>query len=268
MDQLYKYFRWLSLDIVLGAIFFLAYLEKYYQVQLSLNVYFALGSAIWLIYTADHLIDARSVKIPSNERHLFHQNYFRQLVFFGGTILMLSLMNIYFLDFEIIKNGSLLAAICVGYLLLVYLFKRLWMKELIVALAYAFGIFLAPISLDESLDWIDVVLISQLAFVALLNLIVFSYYDFMNDHKDGFNSIVLRVGKRKAHGLILILSIGLMTSCMCMYSISNESIQLLYLLMTSVLAVVYFFPVQFSLAERFRIVGDGVFYFAALFLLF
>ncbi|MFY0607918.1 MAG: hypothetical protein JXR10_14465 [Cyclobacteriaceae bacterium] len=268
MDQFYKYFRWLSLDIVLGAIFFLAYLGKYYGVEISLHVYFALGSAIWLIYTTDHLIDARSVSSPSNERHIFHQQNFKVLTIVGGMVMMLALANVYFLELVIIRNGAVLSAICVGYLLLVYLFKGLWVKEVLVAIAYASGIFLAPISLTTSAGRVDLMLVCQLAFIAFLNLLIFSYYDFQNDQKDGFNSLVIRLGKQKVQVLITFLSAFVIVMSLFNYITTYDSIQLLFGMMTIILAAIYHLPRVFDSAERFRIVGDGVFYLAALFLLF
>ena len=227
MDHIYKYLRWLSLDIVLGAIFFLAYLEKYYQTDLSGNVYMALASAIWLIYTTDHLLDARSLGVPTSDRHAFHKKYYKQLIFVAGAILCLGFVNIYFLEIEIIRNGAILSAISVAYLLLVYFIRKLWVKEVVVAMVYAVGIFLGPWTMIDHLSLWDHLLLIQLIGIALLNLLIFSYYDRMTDLQDGFNSIVLRLGTRVSQFVIITLGLLLILSCL-MLGVDQE-IQTLHL---------------------------------------
>ncbi|REE00511.1 hypothetical protein [Marinoscillum furvescens] len=265
MDHFYKYFRWLSLDIVLGAIFFLAFLEKYFQVALTGHVYFALGAAIWLIYTADHLIDARSVSSPSTGRHRFHLRYYSSLIVIGATVLCLSLVNIYFLEGVIIRNGALLAACCIGYLLAVYLVRGLWVKEVLVAMVYALGVYLAPFSLSS--QGFPILPVIQLAGVAFLNLLIFSFFDQNTDKSDGFNSLVLRLGKTKITVLIWGLSAALVVTSVRGVITNGDQLQWLYLVMTAVLLVIYLSPKFFNQNERYRTLGDGVFYLPGFLLL-
>ena len=266
MDHLYKYFRWLSLDIVLGAIFFLLYLEQYYTLEFSMHVYIALGSAIWLIYTADHLIDAWKVSAPTSHRHRFHKKHFSALVLLGGFVLSFSLVNIRFLEVEIIRNGALLSAACILYLMLVYFFKELWVKEILVALAYAGGVFLAPLSMIEP-ELMDFILCMQLSGVAFLNLMVFSAYDESADRRDGFNSLVIRLGGSKVQAVVWLTALSLALSFGLAYFYTGNSIQILFVSMTVLLIWIHSSPGYFSRSERFRVVGDGIFYLAGLFLL-
>ncbi|WP_421873901.1 UbiA family prenyltransferase [Marinoscillum sp.] len=265
MDRFYKYLRWLSLDIVVGAIFFLAYLERFYQTTLSWNAYFALASAIWLIYTADHLLDVRSLPKPTSARHLFHKKHFKLLVLIAGTVLSLGLLNLYFVEIEIIRNGAILSAICVSYLLLVYFFRKLWIKEVLVAVVYATGIFIGPWSMLDGLITSDFLILLQLVGIAFLNLMIFSYYDRASDKQDGFNSIVLRLRERNAQSLIYGISLLIVVSTLVMGL--GHQIQVLYLMMTMILAIVYLKPNQFAKTALYRTVGDGIFYLPGLFLL-
>ena len=267
IGQIYKYLRWLSVDIVLGAIFFLAYLGKYFQVEISIPTYIALASAIWLIYTADHLFDAYKTEEPSTNRHAFHKWYFKQLILAGGLVMILALINLWFLDVQIIRNGAILSAISVAYLMLVYFVKRLWAKEILVAIVYATGIFLAPIS-EVGLDMYNGILVFQLAGIAFLNLLVFSKMDIESDARDGFNSIALKLGAQKSEMLILGIVLLLFVSFIGMANFYEGRIQLLYGLMTGILFMINAKPSYFSVNERFRTVGDGIFYLPALFLLF
>lgn len=259
----YRYFRWLSLDIVLGAILFLAYLIKYYQLHVGLSTYFALGSAIWLIYTADHLIDARNTPNPSTERHRFHKKYFHLFVFVGGMVLSMALFNLYFLDIRIIRSGAILSAVSVAYLTLVFFVRRLWIKEVLVALVYACGIYLAPLTL---IGWSGDSLypLFQLSGVALLNLMIFSRYDLEKDLKDGFHSLTIRLGKAKSKRLIWLLATGLLISVMIA---DYAHLQAIYGTMTLLLIVIDLWPAYFMSNERFRTLGDGIFYLPGLLLL-
>lgn len=267
MQGFYKYFRWLSLDIVLGAIFFLAFLEEMYTVHLSLHVYFALASAIWLIYTADHLIDARGLQEPSHDRHFFHKRFHSRFLIAGGTVLTLALINISWLDIVLVRNGALLSACCVMYLLVVYFNRRLWVKEVLVAVIYAVGIFLGPLSM-ASWGILDLLLILQLAMIAFLNLMVFSLYDHVSDRADGFGSLVIRLGMVRAERIILSISAISLLAGITLYLSTGEPIQLLYVMMACALGMVHLQPGFFSKHERFRTVGDGVFFLPVIFLLF
>jgi 4-hydroxybenzoate polyprenyltransferase len=267
IEQAYKYFRWLSLDIVLGAILFLYALQNLYQLSFSWHVYFALASAVWLIYTVDHLMDANEGSlIPRRHFHYTHRNI---LIGFAGIVSCSALINIYFLPYEIIKNGALLCAMCVAYLMVVYFIKGFWIKELVVALGYASGIFLAPLSLHSFWTFSDTVALIHLAMIALINLIMFSFYDFENDKNEGYNSIIIRFGKHRSSfflNLLIAISIGL--SAFGIWKLpSMHGLSQIYLVMTLVLAVTFWMPRYFGMHERFRLVGDAVFYFPILLVL-
>ncbi|WP_258103097.1 hypothetical protein [Marinoscillum sp. MHG1-6] len=262
----YKYFRWLSLDIVLGAIVFLAFLEKHYSQEIQLTVYFALAAAVWLIYTADHLID--SAQAEGSPRRRFHQKYYKVLIFIGGLIFILAILNLPFLPGEVLRSGAVLSASCISYLLLVFFFKRLWVKEVLVAVGYAIGIFLAPLSMLNRLDASDTMMVVQLFIIALINLVIFSRFDIEEDTGQGFGSIAIRIGLRNTDTLIkaLILLSAVLSVIGLNLGHGIFFIQLSYLMMTGVLAIVDYWPSYFNINERFRLVGDAVFYVPVIFL--
>lgn len=266
MDHYYKYVRWLSLDIVLGAICFLRYLEKFYQVPIHFSTYFGLGSAIWLIYTADHLLDAFKTNEPSTDRHRFHKKHFHALVFMAGFVLILSLVNLWLLDVRIIRSGAMLTAVSVAYLMLVYFVKRLWIKEVLVAMVYATGVFLAPLNY-VNIQLIDILLILELAGIALLNLLVFSFLDYETDRKDGFASIVIQMGKVRVNKVIVFLTVAILLGVTLLLITTTHPIQLMYGAMGLILGMIHFWPAPFLKEERYRTIGDGIFYLPALFLL-
>lgn len=267
MDHYYKYVRWLSLDIVLGAIFFLAFLSKYYQLELDWSAYFALGAAVWLIYTTDHLMDAKSTKNLLLPRHQFHFRHFKALLFLAGLVLALALINIWFLDERIIRLGAIISAMCIGYLMLVYFVRALWIKEVLVAIVYAIGIFTAPAAL-RGLEWPDVLLIIQLVIIAFINLLLFSLYDRSEDQQGGFNSLVLRFGESWVRKLIIGFTFLQTFLCLIGFWMELGSVEWMYLSMNLLLWMIFRHPLFFQRQERFRTLGDGIFYLPALFMLF
>ena len=265
--NLYRYFRWLSLDIVLGAVIFLKFLGILYDVSIPFTVYLALAIAIWLIYSVDHLIDSRDVD-SSDPRREFHKTYFKQIVFFAGLTAIIGLFDVYHLPIEIIRVGSILAACCVLYLMLVYFVPRLWFKELMVAFGYAAGIFMTPLVLVGSMQMTDFLLFTQLAILALVNLLIFSVYDREKDNNNGFGSMALALGSRSICliWILLFLLIGSSVGLSMVLPEKYQMIQLIYLIMTCMLMGVMRFQLYFSQNERFRVVGDAIFFVPAIFL--
>ncbi len=265
----YRYFRWLSLDIVLGALIFLKFLANFYQVIIPIQVYLALAIAIWEIYTIDHLIDAHTSRYL-DQRRTFHRRHERILILVSGILAVVGLVNIYFLPIEIIRSGVILTAACVSYLMMVYFFRKLWFKEILIAIGYACGIFLAPFSLYHSIGFFDFILYLQLATLAFINLLIFSYFDQENDRKSGFGSVMFLMENRS---IPLIRFLLLIVSVSCTYFIifhpeKYQSIQLAYLIMALLFFAVINFHYYFEKQERFRVLGDAVFFVPALFLVF
>jgi hypothetical protein len=68
----------LSLDVVAGAVAGALFFGEILQVQLSFSVLTALGLTVWIIYTLDHLRDAKQIlNVASTDRHRFHQEHFK-----------------------------------------------------------------------------------------------------------------------------------------------------------------------------------------------
>ena len=80
MKDIYKYIQALSLDVSFGATIMSAFIAHFLGVQVGMNIYISLFIAVWLIYTIDHLIDAKRIKSEAQSfRHKFHQKHFKPL---------------------------------------------------------------------------------------------------------------------------------------------------------------------------------------------
>ncbi|XOV92739.1 MAG: hypothetical protein ACFHWX_21355 [Bacteroidota bacterium] len=266
--KLYRYFRWLSLDIVLGAIIFLRFFEDLYQETIPFTVYIALASAIWLIYTVDHLIDTKkSTELDS--RRQFHLRHFKSLIFVSGIIAIIGLVNIYYLPEAVIRSGVILSAFCVAYLMLVFFIPKLWFKEILVAVGYASGIFLAPLTFKQIVTTQDIILFVQLVGLAMSNLLIFSYYDREQDQKSGFGSMILQIDShsRRLISVLLYKLLGSVFFSLAFLHGKYQTVELVYLIMTVILLLLIRYDLYFSSKERFRMVGDAIFFVPVLFMI-
>ncbi|MBV6639839.1 MAG: hypothetical protein KI791_03940, partial [Cyclobacteriaceae bacterium] len=124
------------------------------------------------------------------------------------------------------------------------------------------------ISLMETIQGVDVIIFIQLAVLALVNLLVFSVYDRDSDLKNGFGSIALRLGPDSIYLIGTLLFLLFSSSIILGITLQEkyQMIQIAYLIMAGILGGVLRFNTFFSQHERFRTVGDAVFFVPAIFL--
>jgi len=206
------YFNLLSLDVVLGSMGGMLFFTEFLEVKVSASVYFLLGMAVWSIYTLDHLLDARStLGKPQTRRHQFHQKYFWILLPFVvssiliGSVLVLSASELKFLQIPGIVLGTGIV-VWMGFLKLAGP-KLSWLKEISTAFIYVAGISLAPFaSMDFELVDKNFFLFVFIYFLAaLVNLLMLSYLDAVEDQKDGFGSVLVLISKNRLKKLIVTI---------------------------------------------------------------
>ena len=180
----YRFINILSLDVAAGAVICALFFAKIFDVVILPYGIISLGLTVWTIYTADHLIDARKVKQPaSTERHRFHQRYFKTL--FGLLVIaaIIDASQLFFIRKTVFVVGLALAFIIVIYFLLQRNLR--FLKELIGALLYTGGVLLIPWSVkNTSYDSAQLILITQFVITALINLLLFSWFDKSQDERD------------------------------------------------------------------------------------
>lgn len=276
LEKVYSYIRILSLDVVSGALFSTLALSRLLDAHPGLPVILALCSAVWVVYTFDHLIDTRKINHEAHTpRHRFHQRYFTGLAI---TVAMLSLIGggmIFFMPVS-----TLIAGVIVGGITLIYFFtlrlfklKTAFQKELFIALVYVLGIFTAPVSLSQEMDtpYLYLLFIEYLL-LAFSNLILFAWYEQEADRADGHSSLILKIGQEKTYRLLKII-FGIVAICILSgLAISTAYstawwYQIILLLMLVILIWLYINPFFFNKNERYRAFGDGAFMLPGLILL-
>lgn len=277
MRRVYQIARILSLDVVIGAIASGSLAKYWLDQEMPLIWWLALPLSVWVIYTADHLLDAYRLKErASTPRHKFHYRFFKPILVVWAIALISCMTWIPFMaPPELWILGYVMGGIVLVHLGLVYWVGEriswLFTKEFGVGIIYAAGVWGGPLIFGWG-EWPEgtVAVFVQFFLMALINLLFFSLYEREIDEKDGHTSFVRAIGPRRARGLIgaiafavLVIGFGVMGV------VENLSLVLLklqgvYLLMLSLLVMVSYAEGWFGAGERYRIWGDAVFIFPAL----
>jgi hypothetical protein len=107
VDRLYKVFNLLNLDVVVGAVISALYFAKLLAAKVNVFGILALGLTVWIIYTADRLLDVKKMSAtPTSERHKFHQKNYNILFFLLVIVTILVGISIPLLNERVIIGGA------------------------------------------------------------------------------------------------------------------------------------------------------------------
>ncbi|MEO0469519.1 MAG: hypothetical protein AAF206_07865 [Bacteroidota bacterium] len=266
----YDYIRLLSLDVVLGALFSGGMLVGLLGVSMPWVWWMVLPLSVWVMYTADHLLDARRLGDQAHTpRHLFHHQH-RQSISIAWLIAFVLCSGIapFFMPFPMILFGlgmGLLVLIHFGLIKLIGERTSRWlMKEVGVGGIYVLGIWGAPLILHPTQVFAAVWwMMGQFFLLAMINLLAFSMYESAIDELDGHTSFVRAIGPKTTQFIIglmifFIAGIGyfllLVKNCTMLLPVQS-----VFALMTLILGLISFAPKWFTQNERYRIWGDMVF---------
>jgi 4-hydroxybenzoate polyprenyltransferase len=262
MEILYKIYRTLnilSIDVVAGAVVCALFFSKILNVQLKPFGVISLGLTVWIIYTADHLLDARRVlQLASTDRHRFHQHYFKILFIILLLMVLVDAVQLFFIRKPIIIAGLFLAV-----LVLIYFFVQrylVYVKELFGALLYTGGVLLVPLALKEiPLSSMQMVLMLSFLLTALINLLLFTWFDRERDQKDKHQSFTTIFGEKATQTILSILFI--LNASLTAIQVKNDFMKpaIILALMNLILLLILLNKNFFSVNDRYRLLGDAVF---------
>lgn len=264
--KFYRLFNLLSLDVALGAVIGSLFFIKIYEVEVSYPSLISLGITVWIIYTADRLLDVQDVAgEAASDRHRFHQRNQKKLKYGIVTAMFADIALIFFMPLEVIKNGMFLSGVVVVYILLR---RKLHIsKELLVAILYTAGVLL-PAWPEYQMRLIQYLPILAFFLIALINLIIFSWYEKENDLKDRQDSIATLVDERSIRFMLIGSFVVTFTISFCLFFIPvYHFMALVFIAMTIVLFLIFRHRKYFASSEYYRLVGDAVFLFPILYML-
>jgi len=274
----YQWLNRLSIDVCLGALAGGIMATRYLDVDPGWAYWIVLPLTVWLIYTADHLIDGWKIKRKaSHQRHIFHQDYRRKLIFSSSLILILTAFFAFvYLPDEIIIFGSILGIMAVIYLIIVLLIPSsssaiLFQKEVFVALFYTAGIWGPVLVIKIDYSYHEYLAISLFFFLAFAELILLSLKEINADKKDGQRSIPIVSGIRFARVLFLITGVYVLlaSTLLILSNPSDTAIKAGYIFITMQvgLFVIFFFPETKNNSQLQRSLGEAIFFLPALILI-
>ncbi len=269
--------QYLSLDVVLGAVACGWMASLWLQVQMPPAWWLALPLAVWVMYTTDHLLDARRLGNQAQSgRHRFHVQYFTQISRAWAVGMVLGTLVLpWFLPL-----GMLVVALSVGVLAAghFWLIRRVqgrvkpWLaKEAGVAMVYTSGVWGGPWALSPERFYLETwLVICQFFCLALFNLLLLARYEIPEDAATNSSSWARGLGRAASKWAILSLAL-IVTGLAIFFLVQAEShiqlqTQAVFLAMLVVLCWVSVEEGHFRENERYRWVADGVFLFPLLLL--
>jgi hypothetical protein len=254
----YRTFNLLSLDVALGAMISAAFLGRILQVHILPQGYILLGIIVWLIYTADHLLDAWSMReAATSERHRFHQKNFITLllVFLAAGIVALGL--IFLIRIQLVTAGIVFGTFVITYLLVNRWLK--YFKELTGSLLYTGGVLLPAwsiLSQPVSADQLTLILIFTL--IVFSNMLIFARFSIGEDILNRQKSLATIMGVRPMNTLISI--VFAISFCVMIYQATrNFSGDLMMMFAMELILLVIFAVKYFRYDDRYRLYGDAIF---------
>lgn len=185
--NLFRYFSWLSIDVVFGALAGLLFFSRLFQVEIEPTFYVLLGSAVWCIYKFDHLLDAKRGLPSLSNRYAFHHNN-RTLLVVCVLVVCLLGFGLAYLTFGLSKE--LLLSLGLGFLIFatMLLIRKAGksaglLKEMSTGVFYVLGIAWFPLLRINSMDWSVIVLgfLFSYSLLALINLLMLAVLDANED---------------------------------------------------------------------------------------
>ncbi len=211
---LYQWIRTLSLDIVAGSLAggtLFAWLF-YAPEAMPWSWWCVLALSVWIIYTADHLLDARRLGADAGTpRHRFHYRHFRALalaLFLAATgSLALTVLP---LPRPLVLSGLWLGGGALLHLLCAQLAGRIaYPAELVIAMLYTAGIGFAPLVLANAIGQPTIFAwhCTTLFFLAALgNLIAFSLFEATVDRREAPGRLLALMGITGARLVLLAIA--------------------------------------------------------------
>lgn len=257
----YRTINNLSIDVSLGAVICAWFFSSVMDVSIRVQAFIILGITVWVIYTVDHLMDARKlVTTASTERHRFHQENFKVLRLITIIAFFTAAALAFYLRPAILKAGFVLAIFVLLYLLGN---KKLRLsKELVGAFFYTGGIVLPSLAISQfNVDLFTIILMMQFMLTAWINMLLFSWLDQENDLSDKRVSFTTVAGVHVTKIVLIALFLSCLFATVYQLLISFNWPVVILAVMDVTLFIIFFFHSYFLVNDRYRFLGDAVFLF-------
>jgi 4-hydroxybenzoate polyprenyltransferase len=276
--KFYRYFHFLSLDIVLGALATSCLASQLLGARPGWIWWLSLAFTVWLLYTGDHVLDAWKHRKQSNrDMHLFIFKHRRLMLWSMGVIGIGDIFLIFnFLDRTMLKIALLLGGLVFLFYAMRHIFRRnrvLFIPgEVFVLLIYLAGTWMGPyLARTEILQPTHGLIALMMAGILMLNLGIISLYDVKLDTRLGISSLARVIGNKTTRNLMLATALGIFLLAVLQFLVygAGPTSQFALILsgMALLLLLVLLYPSRFRKQEAYRLVADAVLYMGFLSLL-
>ncbi|UXP33773.1 UbiA family prenyltransferase [Reichenbachiella agarivorans] len=273
IKRTFQVVTWLSLDIALSAAVLSNAVAVLFEVELPWAVSAALFLCVWMIYTLDHLLDAKKLnQTPTMPRHAFHYRFATRIFIALLIVALFSLGLVFFLPAITLVYGIVVAGLVGLYILLTWWLKIFIAKEFLISILYAVGVFIGPFSCGLVLSEASWLVFFEIMFLAVINLMLFSMYEQEKDRIDGFSSWATIFGQSRLRQMLRTSFVGMLVLLGMSLAVSLDPMWLVFqcvvLVMIGVLFLLYLRRNLFYHNEYYRWVGDMIFFFPSVVFLF
>jgi len=259
--------RALSLDVVAGAACGGLLAEHMTRTRMLPGWWVALLTAVWCIYTGDHLLDAtRATAEPATYRHAFHRRHAKALTAALAVAALVGLAAAWTLRPPVRLFGAGLTVAVLAYLASAQdlVLPRL-PKEPMAGLLYAAGIWGGPMVMGAGSTAALLLAASLQALAAILNLLMVGVFETRVDREEGHRSSALRWGRERVRRWILNASLPGTLVAGVLVLLRPMERDVFAVLAIQVAAPMVFLAADrwFEKNERYRVWGDSVFLLGA-----
>jgi hypothetical protein len=260
--------RALSLDVVAGAACGGLLAEHMARARMLPGWWIALLTAVWCIYTSDHLLDARRVSAgPVTYRHAFHRRHAKGLTAALVAAVFVGLGAATTLRPPVRLFGLGLSLAVAAYLASAQgLFLPRLPKEPMAGGLYAAGIWGGPIVMGVGSTPALIVAASLQAIAAILNLAMLGVFETGVDLQGGHRSLALRWGRERVRGWVVSASLlaALLAGALVLLRPMERDVFAVLGLQAGAPMVLLAAEKWFERNERYRLWGDSVFLLGAI----
>ncbi len=278
MNSLFRYIHILSLDVVIGSLASAIMVSKVLQFDPGFAWWIVLPVSVWIVYSADHLLDGYRLKsLTQNQCHLFHYKNRKSIIILIVTFSMIvTFLVIRYLPIEILIFGIALGVFTLFYLILIHrkgIYAKIKLeKEFFISLIYTLGIWGGPIVLIEyHLTFPQLMILLIFLGIAFINTSLLSIFEYRTDEADEQQSIARRLGVKVTMKLLGALSLLLLVSLFGSVIFYHSQIQILasniiLALMILVMLLMIYKQEYFQEGGKYKSLTEGVFWLPALML--
>lgn len=257
--KIYRILNIISIDVALGAVVSSLFFARIMNADVRAVAYVALGLTVWIVYTIDHLLDAKRLTvIASTSRHKFHQQNVNLLIALVVVAMIADGFAVLSIRRSLLEAGVLLSLIIAFYLLLQRYLSPF--KEFFGGILYTAGVILPATLFGVEVNTRPhLLLIVHFSSVVWMNLFLFSMFDAVHDKENNYVSFTTKMGESKTKVVIIVLL--LFSILLWVYQLNNNEwyAASILLLMSVVLFIIFLKEESLAGNELYRFIGDAVF---------